>query len=429
MRRGRRDRQKTAKQQIKRCLWMSLGICSIAVILGALLLHSSGYAGYFISGMRERLEARFPGNDPGGKDPGFQPGDDEPGKHSGEKSDYESGVGTGGGSGNEPDSGESNGSGETINGPGDSTISPMDDGELYRLGVNELGKVPIIMYHDVQDYEAEWVRSRSNLRNDLERFHDLGYSLVLLSDYLSGNISVPAGKAPLVLTFDDGTRGQFRMIEGDEGLIPDPDCAVGILLEFSRTHPEFGHAATFFVNSGNPFGDASRIEENFRFLLENGMEIGNHTRTHANLAYASPEAVVREIGSLVNEVRGICGYEPVSLALPFGGYPQSTESLLAGTWDDQEYVNKGILLVGAEPAPSPFSRKFNPLAIPRIRGSQEELDKWLGEFEEYPDERFVSDGRSETVTIRQGRSADLEPERVLDLEVREYPCDMDSVVP
>ncbi len=128
-------------------------------------------------------------------------------------------------------------------------------------------------------------------------------------------------------------------------------------------------------------------------------------------------------------MRGICGYEPVSLALPFGGYPRSTESLLAGTWDDQEYVNKGILLVGAEPAPSPFSRKFNPLAIPRIRGSQEELDKWLGEFEKYPDERFVSDGRSETVTIRQGRSADLEPERVLDLEVREYPCDMDSVVP
>ena len=40
---------------------------------------------------------------------------------------------------------------------------------------NELGKVPIIMYHDVQDYEAEWVRSRSNFRKDLERFHD-GYS-------------------------------------------------------------------------------------------------------------------------------------------------------------------------------------------------------------------------------------------------------------
>ena len=72
----------------------------------------------------------------------------------------------------------------------------MDDDELARLSVNELGKVPIIMYHDVQDYEAEWVRSRSNFRNDLERFYDLGYSLVLLSDYLDGNINVPAGRAP-----------------------------------------------------------------------------------------------------------------------------------------------------------------------------------------------------------------------------------------
>jgi peptidoglycan/xylan/chitin deacetylase (PgdA/CDA1 family) len=286
--------------------------------------------------------------------------------------------------------------------------------------VNELGKVPIIMYHDVQDYEAEWVRSRSNFRNDLERFYDLGYSLVLLSDYLDGNINVPAGRAPLVLTFDDGTRGQFRMIESDEGLIPDPDCAVGILLEFSRTHPEFGHAATFFVNSGNPFGDPSEVEEKFKFLLENGMEIGNHTRSHENLAYASPEVVAREIGSLANEVRAICGYDTVSLALPYGGYPRSTENLLTGTWDGERYENKGILLVGAEPAPSPFSKKFNPLAVPRIRGSQEELDKWLGEFEKYPNGRFVSDGRSDTVTVSEGFEENLDPDRVGDRTVRAY---------
>jgi peptidoglycan/xylan/chitin deacetylase (PgdA/CDA1 family) len=425
---SRRERRKKARGRGKYSLLIPVGLCVIALV-GALALYSSGYAGVLISRTRGRLEAGFPGNGPGEAEPGLQPGDGEPQNHSGGKPDDSARVVTGSGSGEAPEGDPQGASGDTIDGPGDEPAVPLDDGELSRLGVNELGKVPIIMYHDVQDYEAEWVRSRSNLRNDLERFHNLGYSLVLLSDYLSGNIKVPAGRAPLVLTFDDGTRGQFRMIESDEGLIPDPDCAVGILLEFSRTHPEFGHAATFFVNSGNPFGDASRVKEHLTFLLENGMEIGNHTRTHANLAYASPEAVVREIGSLVNEMRGICGYEPVSLALPFGGYPRSTESLLAGTWDDQEYVNKGILLVGAEPAPSPFSRKFNPLAIPRIRGSQEELDKWLGEFEKYPDERFVSDGRSETVTIRQGRSADLEPERVLDLEVREYPCDMDSVVP
>jgi peptidoglycan/xylan/chitin deacetylase (PgdA/CDA1 family) len=271
-----------------------------------------------------------------------------------------------------------------------------------RLKPNELGQVMIIMYHDVQDYESEWVRSRENLRADLERFYNLGYTLVPLSDYLSGHIEVPAGRSPLVLTFDDGTRGQLSFIEGESGRVLDPNCAVGILLEFSEKHPDFGHAATFFVNSGNPFGDASRAKENLRFLLDAGMEIGNHTRTHRDLSSASPEEVAKELGSLANEIRRLTGYEVTSLALPFGGYPKSKENLLGGTWEDQAYHNLGVLLVGAEPAPSPFSTKFNPYAIPRIRGSQSELDKWLNEMEKHPERRYVSDGQADIITYTVG---------------------------
>lgn len=80
----------------------------------------------------------------------------------------------------------------------------------------------------------------------------------------------------------------------------------------------------------------------------------------------------------------------------------------------------GVLLVGAEPAPSPFSKHFNPRAIPRIRGSQEELDKWLGEFDKYPGRRFASDGQPDTVTVREGSDEGLNPDRVGDLTVRSY---------
>jgi peptidoglycan/xylan/chitin deacetylase (PgdA/CDA1 family) len=423
MKHRRQERKKRVVRQVRRLPWMFAGLCLVALV-GALALHSSGYAGVIVSGIRGRLEARFPGNGPGDTDPAVQAGDDGPGHKAGEEPGGEPDIAAAGESGNGSECGPSYGDDGRANDrdddPAAPMTSPMDDGELARLRVNELGKVPIIMYHDVQDYEAEWVRSRSNFRKDLERFHDLGYSLVLLSDYLEGKISVPAGRSPLVLTFDDGTRGQFRLVEGDDGLIPDPDCAVGILLEFSRAHPDFGHAATFFVNAGNPFGDPSQVEEKFKFLLENGMEIGNHTRSHENLAYVSPEVVAREIGSLANEVRDVCGYETVSLALPYGGYPRSTENLLTGTWDGQEYANKGVLLVGAEPAPSPFSKRFDPLAIPRIRGSQEELDKWRGQFEKYPEGRFVSDGRSDTVTVREGDEGDLDAERVGNRTIRTY---------
>ncbi|MGI6643388.1 MAG: polysaccharide deacetylase family protein [Bacillota bacterium] len=293
---------------------------------------------------------------------------------------------------------------EEVNG-----IEPQDPDEdqLALLKPNELGKVMIIMYHDVQEKESEWVRSRENFRKDLERFYELGYSLIPLNSYLSGVINVPAGRAPLILTFDDGTPGQLKTIERDGVTVPDPDCAVGILMEFSKEHPEFGHAATFYVDYPTPFGDPYRIKENLDFLIENGMEIGNHTYSHRNLQGVSPDVVAEEIGRLANKIKEISRYETKSLALPYGGYPPSKENLGSGQWDGQDYVNLGVLLVGAEAAPSPFSSKFNPMAIPRIRGSSEELDKWLTYFQEYPERRFVSDGQAGVVTIP--REDDAQP--------------------
>ena len=141
------------------------------------------------------------------------------------------------------------------------------------------------------------------------------------------------------------------------------------------------------------------------------MEIGNHTFNHKDLSFASPEEMASEIGSLANEVRDVCGYEMTSLALPYGGYPRNKEKLMLGEWDGHEYLNLGILLVGAEPAPSPFSEAFNPEAIPRVRGSQDQLDKWLNQFEKYPEQRFISDGIANVVTIPQSLAGKLDLDR------------------
>jgi hypothetical protein len=78
--------------------------------------------------------------------------------------------------------------------PSEPVAEQFADADLARLRVNELGKVMIIMYHDIQDREGEWVRSSANLRKDLQRFYDLGYSLIPLSDYLTGDIDTAAGK-------------------------------------------------------------------------------------------------------------------------------------------------------------------------------------------------------------------------------------------
>lgn len=285
---------------------------------------------------------------------------------------------------------------------------------------NELGKVPIIMYHVIGEPESEWVRTPQNFRNDLERFYRLGYSLVPLQAYLSGKMDVPEGATPLVLTFDDSTVGQFRLIDGNythslgkedlpEGKMPDPDCAVGILLEFSREHPDFGHAATFFADFPAPFDVPDEVEEKLNFLIACGMEVGNHTYNHKNLGDVSSDILRMEIGKQSNSVFKITGIKPLSLALPYGTYPkdkQVRKYLLEGEFEGVSYENRGILLVGAEAALSPYHKVFDPTAIPRIRGSEEEMSKWL----KYLDDsgtRYISDGSLDTISFPEDRKENV----------------------
>ena len=109
---------------------------------------------------------------------------------------------------------------------------PPFDFALYKP--NELGEIPVLMYHNIREPEAVWTRTPDNFRADLQRFYDLGYRLVSLTDVVTNNINIPAGTSPLVLTFDDGSAGHFRLIKNEKGeIIVDPDCAVQIILDFA----------------------------------------------------------------------------------------------------------------------------------------------------------------------------------------------------
>src|SRR5436853_290242 len=115
---------------------------------------------------------------------------------------------------------------------------------------NELGRLMILEYHKVDYPEERWTRTPENFRRDLETLYTRGYRLQSLNALLDGRITVPAGTAPVVLTFDDSSPGQFRFVETEGGLEIDPKCAVGILEAFLREKPDFGRAATFYVLPG-----------------------------------------------------------------------------------------------------------------------------------------------------------------------------------
>src|SRR5450756_2587487 len=93
-----------------------------------------------------------------------------------------------------------------------STPVPKATPDLAKVKPNELGRVPVFVYHLIGDAEGPWTRTPANFRKDLERLYRLGYRTVKLSDYLSGNIDLPAGTSPVVLTFDDSSPNQFRLV-------------------------------------------------------------------------------------------------------------------------------------------------------------------------------------------------------------------------
>ncbi|MEA4849223.1 MAG: hypothetical protein VB106_18465, partial [Clostridiaceae bacterium] len=179
--------------------------------------------------------------------------------------------------------------------PHDSEPAP-DNGEekagqvdLKAIKANENGQIMILMYHGISDKEAEWVRTADNFRKDLEVLYDKGYRLISLKDYIENDIRTEAGYTPFILTFDDGAKNNFNMIEENGEKKIDPDCAVGILEEFKKEHPDFGSGGSFFVYYPIPFRQKELIKEKYEFLIANGYDIGNHSYSHENLGKLSTE--------------------------------------------------------------------------------------------------------------------------------------------
>ena len=265
---------------------------------------------------------------------------------------------------------------------------------------NEVGRFPVLMYHRIADVEAEWTRSRDNFKRDLEVLYKRGYTVVNLSDFLSGKAQVPAGRTPAVLTFDDSTQGQFNYLLGPDGEVEiDPDCAVGMLLEAYAKWPELGLGGTFYINA-NPFGQRAYSAIKLLHLVELGFEIGNHTYTHPKLNAITPEKVQEELARIQQYVTGIIpGYELRSLALPFGISPKDRQLAVQGTWSGVSYHNSFILEVGAEPAYPPQHIKYNPLSIPRIAVTDELFYRWLNWLDADPMRKYISDGDNTITTI------------------------------
>lgn len=284
-------------------------------------------------------------------------------------------------------------SGESLTNSGEVNIDVAEN-----CVYNESGKIIIAMYHKFSQVESdEWTRSYENFYNDLKYLYDHNYRSVSLNDYINNTIKVPVGCTPIIFTFDDGSKGQFNFIRDENGeLVSNPESAVGIMEKFYEEYPEFGLNGTFFINGTGFFGSEGTSAEKLNYLIEKGFEIGNHTKNHVNFSKASIETIEEEVGSVANLVREKAdGYEITALALPNGVSSKNYKSYIAsGDYDGSHYENKAILLVGANPAPSPNSENLNLLSLPRVRARggnkavECDLYYWLDIMEKNPKMKY-----------------------------------------
>ena len=293
-----------------------------------------------------------------------------------------------------------------------------DDNYYREKKVNEMGKVPIMMYHGIIDTEDNqytggnvdkngYKRTAKAFREDLEFYYKNGYRMIRLEDYIHGIIDVPMGYSPIILTFDDGDADNCKVTgkNSDGSLQIDPNSAVGILEEFKKKYPDFNVTATFFVMNGI-FNQSQYNKDIVTFMINNGYDIGNHTISHPDFTKISKEQSVKEVGKMYKILDSYLGDKYVKIvALPFGSpykkdhanYP----AILSGTYDGYSYTTEAALRVGWEPEVSPFNKNFDPTFLKRCRAydnNGKEFDIEMV-FKNLEKNRYISDGDKDRIVI------------------------------
>ena len=300
------------------------------------------------------------------------------------------------------------------------SLGELDLNKLKKDNINELGEVPIMMYHNIIDKPSSetnytggnvdkdgYNRTTEAFREDLEMYYQRGYRMIRLIDYVRGNIDTAYGKSPIVLTFDDGNDNNIKVtgLDSDGNIIIDPSSAVGILEEFKKKYPDYNVTATFFITS-SIFNQKEYNEKILKWLVEHGYDVGNHTVGHNNLNSTTITKTQEVIAKVYKQLDDIIPNKYVKiLALPYGN-PTSKKHenypyVIKGAYEDYTYETEASLRVGWKPEVSPFDKDFDKTYIKRCRaydnnGKDFDIEMVFNMLEK---NRYISDGNSNTIVI------------------------------
>lgn len=211
-------------------------------------------------------------------------------------------------------------------------------------------EVPVLMYHRIADpppgapYPGLYV-SPASFDAQMHALHDAGWRTITaeqLGAVMAANQPVPV--RTFVVMFDDGYRDNFT--------------AAFPVLE------RYGFVATFSVVAKG--GGSMLTDVQLAALLAAGMEVGNHTLDHRNVANLGGALLAEQIDGGAAKITARLAtagatYVPHTFVYPSGHVGRAAVALLAKDGYADAFTEvPGVALIGTTP----------PLEIPRLRVSR-----------------------------------------------------------
>ena len=259
-------------------------------------------------------------------------------------------------------------------------------------------QVPILVYHrfypdSFKNLPPTKIRL-SDFKAHLQALYDNGYSLVSLEAWLTGDMRVPAGRKPVVITIDDLFSSDQIFLEPDG--TPSLKSGIGLIWQFSQAHPDFGFAISIFYNMGDKHygnvevgdwwqegsGWEDSLAQVIAWCIQHGALPYNHFYTHPeldkintvkDLLYQAQEneTVLRETLGRINQA-GLADNLGNMFAIPFGIWPgsQAVQQALKTYVSTNNKPLLGLLEIDYAIRPKflqpIYSTQFDRFHIPRI---------------------------------------------------------------
>ncbi len=200
------------------------------------------------------------------------------------------------------------------------TASHLLEGELfdpYRYTRDTVEQVPILMYHMIDDpanysgigHYKKYLVHPDAFKKQLRWLRETGYNPVTMQELYAHRVQgEPILENPVIITLDDGYSCAYH----------------NALPELMR----YDMVGSVFVCSGNLDGERYLSEEMLQQLSKQGIEVGSHSITHANLLEISLEEAEKEIQKSKAELEEIIETDVQFFSYPYGAYNQEIINLV-----------------------------------------------------------------------------------------------------